>query len=142
MFPYLLFQEVGKIRQFKNLHSRKLPGREGSGIRKANWKAFSQKHVFRSRTRERDPRIPASISQKDFPAARKGNGRGSGRESIKSHIFKAIAQGPGLSLVCLPVISPQGKVQETDQVFQNTESRKVPGREKGVSRKANWKGYF
>ena len=78
MFPHLLFQEVGKIRQFKNLHSRKLPGREGSGIRKANWKVFSQYLVFWSRTRERDPRIPASISQKDFPAARKAEGKRKG----------------------------------------------------------------
>ena len=56
----------------------------------------------------------------------------------KGTFSKQLPRDPADSRLCFPAVSRQ----EVDNIFKTTESRKVPGREKGVSRKANWNGYF
>ena len=138
MFPHVFFQEVGKIRQFKNLHSRKLPGREGSGIRKANWKAFSQKHVFWSRTRERErPEDSSQHLPERFPGCPEGKRKGIRKGKYQKAHFQSNCLGtrpipgfvsrpfPGRKWITYSKPPSPGRSPEGKRVFPGRQTGRV-----------------
>ena len=134
----------------QNTASRKVPGRKTGVSRKVNWKGFWGFCVFLdiyclSQGSLEQPRAPKSRGLQNqkiiYHPPRKLPGRVSGRKTAKHMKIGARAHLEGSDSVFF-VPFPTQKSNQIRTYFKTPQSRKVPGRKTGVSRKLNWKGQF
>ena len=134
----MLFRKLGKSDSSKTCIPGSFPEGKPGGTGRQTGRRFPSS-MFSGPELERETRgfQPASPRKISRLPGRETEGDPEGKIS-KGTFSKQLPRDPADSRLCFPAVSRQ----EVDNIFKTTESRKVPGREKGVSRKANWKGYF